>query len=152
MSEVIQTTHATWMLDSDLFKTKPTDQQLANALRAQRMMGYTFFCKQFAVSGSTVTVRLENRGVAPMYYAWPVEAEVVDASGKTIGKGRALWPLPTLLPGKTVDWTVMLDALPAAATAVLLQIENPMPDGHDVAFANAEMGTVRAGWLTLALR
>jgi len=152
MSDVIKTTHATWMLDSDLFKTAPTDQELANALRAERTMGYTFFCKEFAVTGTTVTMRVENQGVAPMYYAWAVEAEVVDASGKTLSKGRAVWPLPTLQPGKTADWTVTVDAMPEGAAAVLLRIVNPMPGGHNVAFANAEMGMVRAGWLTLAMR
>ena len=153
MTQVIATTHATWMLASDLFKTVPTAEERANALRAERMLGYTFFCKQFAVkregAGATVTVRVENRGGAPIYYAWPVEADAVDSTGKTVGKGRALWALPALMPGRSGDWSVTVDGLPEDASAVLLRIANPMPGGHPVAFANAEMGTVREGWLTL---
>jgi hypothetical protein len=159
MSDVIKTTHATWMLASDLFKNAPTPEQRANALRAERMLGYTFFCKQFQVTRSkgkgdgsaTVTVRIENRGIAPIYYDWPVEAVVLDSRGTAVGKGRAAWPLPSLLPGKTGDWSLTLDALPENATEILLRIPNLMPGGHPIVFANAEMGTTREGWLTLTL-
>lgn len=154
--ESIQTTHATWMNDSALFRTVPTDTERANALRADRMLGYTFFCKQFQVKrksngSATVTVRIENRGVAPFYYAWPVEAVALDSKGKEVGKGQVTWPLPTLLPGDSADWSVKLDALAKSAADVLLRIPNPMQGGHPVAFANAEMSTTRDGWLTLAL-
>jgi len=54
-----------------------------------------------------------------------------------------------LMPGRSGDWSVTVDGLPEDASAVLLRIANPMPGGHPVAFANAEMGTVREGWLTL---
>lgn len=46
-------------------------------------------------------------------------------------------------------WSVVLGALPDTAKAIVLRIANPMPRGHDVAFANAGMGTIRKGWLTL---
>ena len=156
MSEVIRTAHATWMLASDLFKSAPTPEQRANALRAERMLGYTFFCRQFQVARSTagpatLTVRVENRGIAPIYYSWPVEAEEVDTHGTTVGSGRALWPLATLLPGKSADWSLTLNALPGDAAAILLHIPNLMRGGHPIAFANAEMGATRDGWLTLTL-
>lgn len=152
----IQTTHATWMMDSKLFASVPTETQRTNALRADRMMGYTLFCKQFQVvqdknGSATLTVSIENRGVAPFYYVWPVEAVAVDAAGKELEKDMATWPLPSLLPGNSADWSITLETLPKNATAILLRIPNVMQGGHPVAFANAEMGTVRAGWLTLAL-
>jgi hypothetical protein len=148
----ILTTHMTWMMDSKLFTSLPTDAERANALRADRMMGYTLFCKQFSVKKDTVTVQIENRGVAPFYYAWPVEAVALNAAGKEVGKGTANWPLPSLLPGHSADWSMTLDALPKSATTMLLRIANPMQGGHPVAFANAEMSTVRDGWLTLSLK
>jgi hypothetical protein len=120
------------------------------------MLGYTFFCRQFQVARSTagpatLTVRVENRGIAPIYYSWPVEAEEVDTHGTTVGSGRALWPLATLLPGKSADWSLTLNALPGDAAAILLHIPNLMRGGHPIAFANAEMGATRDGWLTLTL-
>ena len=92
---------------------------------------------------------MENRGAAPIYYAWPVEIEALDENGKSAGRSRVAWPLPTLLPGKKAEWSAVLDTPLDRIKAVLLRIANPMPGGHPVAFANAEMGTMKEGWLTL---
>jgi hypothetical protein len=94
---------------------------------------------------------VENHGVAPMYYAWPVEAEALDGTGRIVGRGSASWPLPELLPGKTAEWSISLNSLADASRTALLRIANPMPGGHSVAFANGEMSTVVSGWLTLTL-
>lgn len=152
----ITRTHATWMLDSGLFKTELTTAQRTNALQAERMLGYTLFCAAVRTTWGkdrtlAVTVRLENRGVAPIYYAWPVELEALDLDGKVVGQTHVAWPLPTLLPGKKAEWSAVLAAPPDSTTAVVLQIANPMPGGHPLAFANSEMGTVKQGWLTLAV-
>lgn len=89
--------------------------------------------------------------MAPMYYAWPVETEIVDSKGKIVGHGKAVWPLLTLLPGGSQDCSVLLTDFPGTVRIVLLRISHPMPDGHTVAFATAEMTTVFSGWLTLNL-
>jgi hypothetical protein len=156
VAAAIATTHATWMLDSELFGAPHTSDQLTNALRAARMLGYTLYCREWQIvrtnDGSTkVTLRVENRGVAPMYYAWLAETKALDRSGKIVGQGSAVWPLPTLLPGKTAEWSISLNALPRRTKSVLIRIANPMPGGHPVAFANAEMSTVLPGWLTLTI-
>ena len=156
VGDAIATTHATWMLDSELFVAPHTAVERANALRAERMLGYTLYCREWQIArnddgSAKITVRVENRGVAPMYYAWPAEAEALDGDGKIIGKGSAVWTLPTLLPGQTAEWSISLNALPRAANSVLIRIANPMPGGHPVAFGNAEMGTVLPGWLSLTL-
>ena len=64
-----------------------------NALNAERMLGYILFCERWKIvrdtdGSATLTVRMENRGVAPMYYAWPVEAEALDGDGKIVGRGK----------------------------------------------------------------
>ena len=156
VGDAIATTHATWMLDSELFVAPHTSAERANALRAARMLGYTLYCREWQIvrhddGSAKITVRLENRGVAPMYYAWPAEAEVLDGGGKIVGQGNAIWPLPALLPGQTAAWSISLNTLPGAAKSVLIRIANPMPGGHSVAFANAEMATVLPGWLSLTL-
>ena len=152
----ISATHATWMLDSDLFTAVQTPAEHANALRAERMLGYTFYCREWQLTrnkdgSATITARVENRGIAPMYYAWPVEAEALDANGKIVAQSTADWPLPELLPGRTAVWSISFNALPTTANTVLVRIANPMPGGHPIAFANAEMATVLPGWLTLTL-
>jgi hypothetical protein len=152
----IATAHSTWMLDSEMFVAPHTPVERANALRAARMLGYTLYCREWQIArdddGSTkITLRVENHGVAPMYYSWTAEAKALDGSGKIVGQGSAVWPLPTLLPGQTAAWSISLNALPRATKLVLIRIANPMPGGHPVAFANAEMATVLPGWLTLNL-
>jgi hypothetical protein len=156
VTDAIATTHATWMLDSELFVSTHTSPERVSALRAARMLGYTLYGQEWQIVRSSngsakITIRVENRGVAPMYYAWPAEAEALDGDGKIVAQGSAVWPLPTLLPGKTAAWSISLGALPRAAKSVLIRIANPMPGGHPVAFANAEMSTVLPGWLTLTL-
>ncbi len=153
-TEAITTTHATWLLDSNLFTAPLAAKQRMNALNAERMLGYTLFCERWKIvrntdGSATLTVRMENRGVAPMYYAWPVEAQALDRSGKIVGRGKAAWPLPELLPGMAAQWRVPLNVVPNSAKTLVLRIANPMPGGHAVAFANAEMATLSAGWLTL---
>jgi hypothetical protein len=154
-AEAIQTIHATWMIDYDLFRRKPSPAERAAALRAQSRMGYTFFCRSARVvqedGTASVQLEVENQGGAPIYYAWQTEAEALDASGAVIARGQAAWPLLQLLPGKTAAWSIPFDTLPGNAQTILVRIRNPMPGGHDVAFANAEMGTVRKGWLTVTV-
>jgi hypothetical protein len=156
VSDAVATTHATWMLDSALFETAPTPVERMNALRAERMLGYALYCQEWRVvrnkeGTATLTVQVENHGVAPIYYSWPIEVKALDGTGKIVGQGNAVWPLPALFPGKALEWSVSLNALPSKATTVVLRIANPMPGGHVVAFANAEMGTVLPGWLTFSL-
>jgi hypothetical protein len=147
-------TRATWMLNDGLFRTAPTSEERTNALRAERLMGYTLFCTASRVAtgrgtSAEVSVRVENRGIAPFYYAWPAELRALDARGNLIGETRIAWPLPSLLPGKKQEWDAVLDAPKDEIRSLLLRIANPMPGGHPVSFANAEMGTEREGWLTL---
>jgi hypothetical protein len=144
------------MLDSNLFTAVHIPAERANALRAERLLGYMFYCREWQLKrnkdgSATIAVRVENRGIAPIYYAWPVEAEALDATGKIAAQGSAVWPLPLLLPGNSAGWNISFNALPADAKTILLHIANPMPGGHPVAFANAEMSTVQPGWLTLTL-
>lgn len=148
----IATTHATWMLDEDLFERRSTPEEKAGALRVDRMLGYTLYCSAVQLirlpdGSAAISVRIENRGVAPFYAAWPVELQAVDA-GEILLVKQADWPLSKLLPGEEAEYHVTLPNLPGPAT-ILMRVVNPLSNGHPVAFANAEMGTVNKGWLTL---
>jgi hypothetical protein len=148
----ILTTHATWMLDEDLFERRSTPAEKAAALRMDRMLGYTLFCSAVQLvrlpdGSAAISVRIENRGVAPFYASWPVEFEAVDAD-RAESVTQANWPLAKLLPGEEAEYRVSIPDLPASAT-ILMRLVNPLSNGHPVTFANAEMGTVKNGWLTL---
>ena len=154
VADVISIAHVTWMVDNKLFMRRPTKMERTNALRAQRMLGYKLFCSAArlgrAPDGSAaISVRVENRGVAPFYAAWPVELAALDSAGRVVEKVHVAWPLVSLLPRQTAEWNARIDTLPKSATKMVLRIANPLPNGHSVAFANAEMGTLMDGWLTL---
>lgn len=151
---VISIVHVTWILDNNLFEGSPTEVERTNALRAQRMLGYRLFCSAArlvrAPDGSAaISVRMQNRGVAPFYASWPAELAALDDAGGVVEQGHAVWPLATLLPGQTAEWHARLESLPKSATKMVLRIANPLPNGHPVVFANAEMGTLMVGWLSL---
>ena len=153
VTTAISTTHATWMLDNDLFQHRSTAAEKGNALRADRMLGYTLFCSAVqlvrSMDGSVViSVRIENRGVAPFYSSWPVEFQAVDA-GRIRAEAQANWPLSTLLPGEQAEYQASIPNLPGRPATILMRLVNPLPNGHPVVFANVEMSTVKKGWLTL---
>jgi hypothetical protein len=147
-------THATWMLDNDLFARRSTPAERANALRVDRLLGYTLFCSAVQLvrltdDSAAISVRIENRGVAPFYALWPVEFEAVKA-GRTLAVEQASWTLSKLLPGKEAEYLVVIPHLPRRRPAmILMRLVNSLPNGHPVVFANKEMGTVKKGWLTL---
>lgn len=150
----ITTSHITWILDSGLFKSDLTAAERMNALRAERMLGYLLFCSAASMyrtnKGMTIVkVRLENRGVAPFYYSWRAELDALDPGRTQIEKTTVDWQLSSLLPGEEAEWSAHFHTSPEFIKTVLLRVVNPMPGGNPIAFANAEMGSVRPGWLTL---
>ena len=149
----IATTHATWLLDNRLFERRATPTERAHALQLDRMLGYTLFCSAAQLvrlpdGSASISVRIENRGVAPFYAPWPVEFQVVEA-GRVRASARVSWPLSALLPGAQAEYRVLIADLPGPAADILVRVVNPLVDGHPVTFANSEMGTVKSGWLTL---
>jgi len=155
LQSAIATIHPTWLLDETLFSDTLSTKETQNALRAERLLGYTLYCSAVRVTqssngGTTVSLRIENRGVAPIAYAWPVQLEALDAAKEPIAQAQATWPLTNLMPGTQAEWTIQI-VLPSSVSALVLQIVNPLKNGNPIAFANAEMGTVIARWLTLPL-
>ena len=73
---------------------------------------------------------VENRGVAPFYYDWPVEIEVGGVVEKTD------WKVSGILPGSPRTWSI---AMPKGG-AVRIRIPNPMDGGKALRFANREQG------------
>jgi uncharacterized protein DUF4832 len=154
VKDVISTAHVTWILDNKLFEGPSTELERTNALRVQRMLGYKLYCSAGRLAllpdgSASISARIENRGVAPFYASWLVELAALDSAGNVVEQGHAAWPLAKLLPGETTELNARLEALPKGAKAIVLRIANPLPKGHAVVFANAEMGTLIGGWLTL---
>lgn len=151
----VDQTHASWLMDSGMFRKKSRAERMQRAEIEARHLGYEFYVP----SVSTVTdsnrlqieLSLENRGVAPFYYDWPAEYGLI-ANDKVIKTSRSTGKLTNLLPGdKPRQWsdTFDLSGVPAGKYMLAVRIPNVLPNGLPLRFANATQDRDADGWLSL---
>ncbi len=155
-AECVRTTHATWLMDSGMFKARAQEPRLSRAMDQVRKMGYEFHIPSVTVgiedSALRVTAEVENRGVAPFYHDWTVEYALIAAGGRIErswpGKGKFTGILPGDPPSQ---WAETLDVRGMAPGPRTLTVRgaNPMPGGHPIRFANKTQDKDADGWLTL---
>lgn len=152
----VDATHATWLMDSGMFKAGNPAARRERAIEEVRHMGYEFQVSRTALDmqEKLLDVRLEiaNRGVAPFYYAWPLELRLLDTKGKIMRTQRIeTGSLKDIQPGATALRTQTIDLadLRTGQYRVLLRAANPLPQGLPLRFANATRDQDAAGWLTL---
>lgn len=155
----VETTHASWLMYDRLYKSSlPGETASANALRAHKMLGYTLYNSAVQLvdspaSSLQVGVKLQNKGVAPFYYNWPVEFGVLDAAGAWIKSlGTADWNLRSVLPDGT-DYTFSFSAnhnLDPGQYKLVMRVVNPLAGGKTLRFANTRQDADQSGWLTLS--
>ena len=152
----VETTHASWLLDSGMFEKQPDGDRLRRAEAIVRGMGYDFHCPKViigAVAAGTVSVRLEivNRGVAPFYSDWKGEWGLL-VDGKVVQAMESSGTLTGLLPGDEPRvWTDTLDVkgLKGGTYTLAVRVPNPLPTGKPLRFANATQDADAPGWLSL---
>ena len=102
-------------------------------------MGYELHVSTARWKDGELALTVENRGVAPFYYDWPVELEAGGVSLKTD------WKLSAILPGQTGD----LEGASARRPRIYrVRVRNPMKGGKPLRFANREQGEE---WLEINL-
>jgi len=133
-SECVRQTHATWLLDTGMFSKKYPHDELRKkrALEEVRRMGYELHISEARMEGAILKVTIENRGVAPFYYDWPVLLTFSSEEGKP-AKLKTEWKLSEILPGRPMEFEVKLGS---EANLVEIQIPNPMKGGVPLRFAN----------------
>lgn len=160
-------THASWLIAHHLFTTRslradtPAYQA---ALAGARRMGYEFYVSAATLPQTTtddpfnVSIRIQNTGVAPFYYDWPVELGVLDASGEIVARFDSGWKLMDLLPAETgqipyTEWHFSSDThgLESGRYTVVLHVINPLQGGMPLRFANTTQDADLTGWLTLGM-
>ena len=152
----VETTHASWLLDSGMFETQPDGDRVRRAEALVRGMGYDFHCPKViigAVAAGTVAVRLEivNRGVAPFYSDWKGEWGLLS-DGRVARTAECSGTLTGLLPGDEPRvWTGSLDVhgVSAGTYTLAVRVANPLPMGKPLRFANATQDADAPGWLSL---
>jgi len=160
-----EATHASWLLAHALFVTKtlqPGSPVYERAVQGARRLGYEFYVSAVRLGSLSpggplsVTLRIQNRGVAPFYYDWPMQLGVIGASKQLVKTWDVSWRLTQVaLPGdQTNAYTELSDVqpqpgLPAGRYTLVLQVVNPLPNGKALRFSNVAQDADLGGWLTL---
>lgn len=157
--ECVTQTHATWLMDTGLFREQASTERRKRAIKSVRRLGYDFRVldsdvpQQVAKQKLPISLRLTNQGVAPMYHAWAIELAAINADGEIAQTWPAeTWTLTGLLPNGTKrTWNKTLDCseLPPGEFAVAVRVVNPLKNGKPLRFANATQDKHRPGWLTI---
>jgi hypothetical protein len=154
--QCVEATHVTWLMDSGMFGRGRNESRVKQAEEEVRRMGYEFHVAAVTLGSPThgrleVRVELENRGVAPFYYDWPIELGLLGDNGAVLQVVRGAGRVTGLLPGDPPRiWNEQLPLdVKSGRYKLVLRIPNPLPNGRPVRFANREQDTDAAGWLTL---
>ena len=142
-SECVRQTHCSWLINQALFNQKLPEAEYERALSGARQLGYELHVSavRFLSSGRRPGVLLqlvvENRGVAPFYYDWPVIIQLMNQKQESV-KIATRWKLTTLLPGQAMTWNHLIRdrRLQPGRYAVSLEIPNPLDAGMPLRFAN----------------
>lgn len=174
-AECVEATHVSWLMDSGMFKFGNSPERITRALAQVRRMGYELHVAQVALSlGSylgpqvscavgqicskpkaqpqlNIQVRMENRGVAPLYPRWQLEWALLNEQGKLVHATRSTDSPAGILPKGTREFSqqIILSNAAAGRHRVLLRVVNPLPNGKPLRFANSRQDADQSGWLTL---
>ena len=154
--ECLEQTHASWLMDSGMFETKQPGDRIKRAEQQVRRMGY-----EFHVPGATlgepkgrklsVSLEVENRGVAPFYYDWKPEYGLI-IKGREMKTFAGTGKLIGLLPGDAPRvWKNSLDlsGIEAGTYRLAIRVKNPLKNGGPLRFANQTQDADAPGWLSL---
>jgi hypothetical protein len=154
--QCVEQTHATWLMDSGIFRKNQPADRIKRAEELVRRMEYEFHCPEVTVGAVTdgqleVKLAVENRGVAPFYYDWKAEWGLL-ADGKAVKLFAASGKLTHLLPGDQPRvWFDTLDVsgVKAGTYTLGVRVPNTLKGGKPLRFANKAQGADSAGWLSL---
>ena len=142
-SKCIDTTHVTWLMDTGMFREKQAPARIANAVKQVQRMGYEFYIEsvQFQPKnsgGGRLELRVKNTGVAPFYHPWVVKLALINGD-KVVRELAVDWKINELLPeqGSRI-WSTQLSPndLEHRQLTLAVSVENPMPGGLPLCFAN----------------
>ncbi|NQV14816.1 DUF4832 domain-containing protein [bacterium] len=151
--ECVRDLHATFLLNHRPFVQDWEPAKVNRAIDGTSAMGYQFYVSAARVSkakqGLILDIKVENRGVAPFYYEWPVEVALLGRNGEILKTLNPAWDIRTIYPGELAsEWScsIPLEGLSGSDYQIALRIINPNPRGVPVKFANASQSQ---DWLVL---
>jgi len=165
-SAAVDATHASWLIAHALF-TSSTVQAgtpvYEQALAGARRLGYEFYITAVKLPDIypgepfEIRIRIQNNGVAPFYYRWPVELGVVDSSRTLLATWNTPWDITQILPARAAQGNIQTEfkytnpapSLPAGRFSLVMRAVNPLSNGKPLKFANQSQDQDLAGWVTL---
>lgn len=154
----VDSTHATYMLNHEIFDDPVGSVTHLNALEQNKKFGYQFFVSGVKLNSFTsgnidLDVRIENRGVAPFYYNWDVELALFQ-NGTITSLGTLNWNIDTILPNTVVENNAVFNqVLDTGIYTILMRFVNPLtvlkPNAKQLRFTNAEQDLHASGWISL---
>lgn len=153
----VDTTHVSWMIAHQLFSPGNSGSAHTAALAGAKRMGYDLFVSSVALPDTTtsgnvqVSIKLQDKGVAPFYYPWKVQIGVANSSNAVVATWDTTWDLTTVKNASDYqfDFTKSGHGLAAGSYKLLLRAVNPLSNGKPLVFANQKWGQDVANWLTL---
>ena len=154
----VDVTHASWLIDHYAFEQGHAGADRERAEAGARRLGYDLFVSAVKLADTAahdaikVEIRMQNRGVAPFYYDWPVWIGVADDAGRVVATFRTGWKLSRVVEPDGVETfraKLKPHGLRAGVYTVLMRAVNPLSNGKPLVFANSAWGQDVAGWLTL---
>jgi hypothetical protein len=151
-------THASWMLNQGVFSPGFTGAQQVLALAGAHRLGYELYVTNAQITDAHppgplgVSLQIQNTGVAPFYYNWPVQIGVLNNSNMVVQTRTTPWMLTSVLPDSTnMVWNYSPSSagLAAGQYKLILSVQNPLTNGVPFHFANQAQDANLAGWLTL---
>lgn len=142
--EQARNSHISWLGPSNPTGLHLSDAEQKNLDSFLNTIGYRFAVrsvsyKKTASIGSpfTLSIVIENQGVAPFYYRWPIELSLINAAGEVVLKQQVQEDIRRWLPGliRTVQQVDIPDHLAAGAYSLAIAIldEQTMQPGVDFA-------------------
>jgi hypothetical protein len=161
VKSVIDSVHPTSLISYHVISNlKPSSTiEWNNAIRAQKMMGYTLCVEKYLLTASqgkiTVEVEIQNKGVAPLYANWDAEIGILDANQQFQVIGKTNMNLKSILPDNRNHYRVISasNSLIDGIYTVLFRTVNPLEKlsakAYPHRFANTNQDANKTGWLTL---
>ena len=125
--ECVRQTHCSWLLNNAVFNGIWDKTKKEKAIKGAKALAYEFYVESFAISNGQLSIKINNKGVAPFYYKWPIE--VVNLETKKAFQTN--WDIRKILPGKAQEFKCQVNG-----NKLGLIIKNPMPTGSPIKFAN----------------
>jgi hypothetical protein len=143
--QFIAKTHWSWIGPAGGALEPQNDEHRRNLDQLYKKLGYRFVIRsvenQPAISKGEslkMTMTVENKGVAPFYFPWPVVVYLIDAKGAVHVQETTDVDIRQWLPGvHTVPWSV---SLPTSLTLqqydIKIAIHDPLTNSPGLLFAN----------------